>query len=154
MSLVLALLAGTAPAQCVPAEQSPALAGINATNVALREAFKAGDVDRIALFHHENVIKSLGPGQYFEGQEALKQNLRGTFAAVDLDFGEGGESLRESLTICGDTAISITRFDIAWTPKDGSEGGIASGRLMIVLVRSDDAPHGWVTLSEVIQPDP
>jgi ketosteroid isomerase-like protein len=153
MTGLLSWIAAASAATCIPADQSPELDRINATNAAVREAFKAGDVDRIALFHHDNVIKSLGPGQYFEGKEALKDNLRGTFSAVDLDFGEGGESLRESLTICGDTAISITRFDIAWTPKDGSEGGIASGRSMIVLVRSDEAPHGWVTLSEVIQPE-
>lgn len=154
MSALLSLLAATATAQCVPAETSPELERINATNLAVREAFKAGDVERIALFHHDDVIKSLGPGQYFEGKEALKENLRGTFSSVDLDFGEGGETLRESLTICGDTAISITRFEIAWSPKDGSPGGIAKGRSMIVLVRSDNAPHGWVTLSEVIQPEP
>lgn len=154
MSLTLAILAGVSTAQCVSAEQSPELARIEATNLAVREAFKEGDIERIALFHHEDVVKSLGPGQYFEGREALANNLRETFAAVDLDFGDAGETLRESLTICGDTAISITRFEIAWTPKDGSAGGIASGRSMIVLVRSDEAPHGWVTISEIIQPEP
>lgn len=154
MSLFLAFLASTASAHCVPAQASPELDRIDATNLAVREAFKDGDVERIALFHHDDVIKSLGPGQYFEGKEALRTSLRETLAAVDLDFGEGGEALRESLTICGDTAISITRFEITWTLKDGSARGTASGRSMIVLVKSDEAPHGWVTISEMIQPDP
>ena len=115
-----------ASASCVPGAQSPELARIDATNAAVREAFAKGDVETIALFHHEDVIKSLGPGQYFEGREALKKQLSETFAGVSLDFGEKGEDLRESLTVCGDTAISITRFEIEWTPKNGSPGGIAS----------------------------
>lgn len=139
---------------CVPGAQSPELARIDATNAAVREAFANGDVETIALYHHEDVVKSLGPGQYFVGHEALKEQLAETFAGVTLDFGDKGEALRESLIVCGNTATSITRFEIAWVPKDGSVGGVARGRSAIVLVRSDDAPHGWVTLSEVIQPEP
>ena len=139
---------------CIPGAQSPELTHIDATNAAVREAFARGDVETIALYHHEDVVKSLGPGQYFEGREALKQQLTETFSGVTLDFGNKGEALRESLMVCGDTATTITRFEIAWTPKDGSPGGVARGRSPIVLVRSDDAPHGWVTLSEVIQPEP
>ncbi len=150
----LLLLASAGSPTCLPADQTPDIAKIEATNREVREAFKAGDIDRIALFHHDDVIKSLGPGRYFEGKEALKADLAATFASVDLEFGEGAESTRESLTVCGDTAISITRFSIGWIPKDGSSGGVARGRAMIVLVRSDDAPHGWVTLREVIQPLP
>lgn len=156
MSFAFALLmsASGASAQCLPAEETPDLALIEATNREVRDAFKAGDIDRIALFHHDDVIKSLGPGRYFEGKEALKADLANTMSAVDLEFGEGDENVRESLRICGDTAIAITRFSIGWTPKDGSPGGVARGRTMIVMVRSDKAPHGWVTLSEVIQPLP
>lgn len=141
-------------ALCVPASESAETERIDATNAAVRQAFAAGDVDTIALYHHDDVVKSLGPGQFYEGKAALRAQLEETFANVTLDFGEKGEALRESLTICGDTAISITRFEIAWSPLDGSPGGQATGRSMIVLVRSDEAPHGWVTLSEVIQPDP
>ena len=150
-SLLLWLAAGSAT--CVPGAQSPELARIDATNAAVREAFASGDIETIALYHHPDVTKSLGPGQYFEGREALKKQLSETFEGVSLDFGDKGEALRESLTVCGDTAISITRFEIAWTPRDGSPGGVARGRSAIVMVRSDEAPHGWVTLSEVIQPE-
>lgn len=147
------LFAGASAAVCVPGGQSPELARIDATNAAVRDAFAAEDVETIALYHHKDVVKSLGPGQYYEGREALKKQLSETFAGVSLDFGEKGEALRETLMVCGDTAMSITRFEIEWTPKDGSPGGIARGRSAIVLVRSDEAPHGWVTLSEVIQPE-
>ncbi len=146
-------LSGGAP-QCLPADQTPDYDRILATNREVREAFRAGDIERIALFHHDDVIKSLGPGRYFEGKDELKADLANTMSSVDLEFGEGAGNVRESLTICGDTAISITRFSIGWTPKDGSEGGVAKGRAMIVLVRSDTAPHGWATLREVIQPLP
>ena len=150
----LVMASSGAAAQCLPADQTSDYEDILKTNREVREAFKAGDIDRIALFHHDEVIKSLGPGRYFEGKAALKADLANTMSSVDLEFGEGPENARESLTICGDTAISITRFSIGWKPKDGSEGGIAKGRAMIVLVRSDTAPHGWVTLREVIQPLP
>lgn len=153
-TLTLLAAAAAASAPCVPAEQSPELANIEATNREVREAFKAGGIERIALFHHDDVIKSLGPGRYFEGKEALRADLASTFANVSLAFGEGAENVRESLTICGDTAISISRFSIGWTPKNGDPGGVARGRAMIVLVRSQEAPHGWVTLREVIQPLP
>ena len=144
-------LSSAAP-QCLPADQTPDYDNILKTNLEVRNAFKAGDIERIAVFHHDDVIKSLGPDRYFEGKDALKADLANTMSSVNLEFGEGAENVRESLTICGDTAISITRFSIGWTPKDGSEGGVARGRAMIVLVRSDEAPHGWVTLREVIQP--
>ncbi len=148
----LVMASSGAGAQCLPAEQTPDYDDILKTNLEVRKAFKAGDIERIALFHHDDVIKSLGPGRYFEGKEALKADLASTMSSVDLEFGDGPENVRESLTICGETAISITRFSIGWKPKDGSEGGVARGRAMIVLVRSDEAPHGWVTLREVIQP--
>ena len=151
-ALVIGL--SNAGTQCLPADQTPHYDQILETNREVRAAFKAGDIERIALFHHDDVIKSLGPGRFFEGKEALKADLANTMANVDLEFGDGAENVRESLTICGETAISITRFSIGWKPKDGSEGGIARGRAMIVLVRSDEAPHGWVTLREVIQPLP
>ena len=150
----LVFLAELSSATCVPASETPELAKIEATNREVREAFKAGDIERIALFHHDNVIKSLGPDRYFEGKEALKADLANTMSSVTLEFGEGDDNYREALTICGDTAISITRFSIGWKPLDGSDGGIARGRAMIVLVKSDKAPHGWVTLKEVIQPLP
>ncbi|MEM9387355.1 MAG: DUF4440 domain-containing protein [Pseudomonadota bacterium] len=150
----LSLLATGAIASCVPAEQTPDLARIDATNREVREAFKAGDIERIALFHHDEVIKSLGPGRYFEGKDALKADLAATFETVDLAFGDGPDNVRESLAICGDTAIAITRFSIGWTPKNGDPGGVARGRAMIVMVRSQAAPHGWVTLRELIQPLP
>jgi len=146
-------LTAAAAATCVPGDHSPELARIDATNAAVRAAFAEGDVETIALYHHEDVTKSLGPGQYYEGREALKAQLRETFVGVSLDFGDKGEALRESLIVCGDTAVSITRFEIVWTPKDGSPGGVARGRSAIVQVRSSEAPHGWVTLSEVIQPE-
>ncbi|MEL6539920.1 MAG: DUF4440 domain-containing protein [Pseudomonadota bacterium] len=152
MTSILSWIA-VASATCVPGAQSPELARIDATNAAVRDAFAKGDVETIARYHHKDVTKSLGPGQYYAGREALKQQLKDAFANVSLDFGDRGEELRESLTVCGDTAISIARFEIAWTPKDGSPGGIARGRTMIVQVRSDRAPHGWVTLTEVIQPE-
>ncbi|MEM7778894.1 MAG: nuclear transport factor 2 family protein [Pseudomonadota bacterium] len=149
--MIEALLLATSPV-CIPGAESPEIYRIDATNAAVRQAFSEGDVDTIALYHHDDVIKSLGPGQYYEGKDALRQQLEATFAAVTLDFGEKGEDLRESLTVCGDLAVSITRFEITWTLLDGSASGVSEGRSMIVLVRSDEAPHGWVTLSEVIQP--
>lgn len=152
MSNLLVWMAA-ASATCVPGDQSPKRERIDATNAAVREAFAKGDIETIALYHHEDVTKSLGPGQFYQGRQALKKQLTETFSGVTLDFGDKGETLRESLTVCGDTAVSITRFEIAWTPKDGSPGGIAKGRSMIVQVRSDKAPHGWVTLTEVIQPE-
>ncbi|MEO0423269.1 MAG: nuclear transport factor 2 family protein [Pseudomonadota bacterium] len=154
LATTLMLLATGAVAHCVPAEQTPDLEKIDATNREVRAAFKAGDIERIALFHHDEVIKSLGPDRYFEGKDALRADLVNTLSAVDLAFGEGPDNVRESLTICGDTAIAITRFSIGWTPKNGDPGGVARGRAMIVMVRSEDAPYGWVTLREVIQPLP
>ncbi|MEM7688175.1 MAG: DUF4440 domain-containing protein [Pseudomonadota bacterium] len=151
--MISALLWMAAASQsCVPGAQSPERARIDATNAAVREAFAKGDIETIALYHHEDVTKALGPGQYYQGRAALKRQLTDVFAGVSLDFGDKGEALRESLTVCGDTAISITGFEIAWTPKDGSPGGVTRGRSMIVQVRSDEAPHGWVTLTEMIQP--
>lgn len=154
MSLISSLLPilGGISAHCVPAAGTPEFAQIDETNRQVRLAFAAGDVERIALFHHEDVIKSLGPERYFEGKAALKEDLANTFAAVDLEFRENDPAnVWESLTICGDTAISIERFSIGWRLKDGSADGVAKGRAMIVLVRSDEAPHGWVTLREVVQ---
>lgn len=149
-AIALAMSLSGASTQCLPTDQTPHNDDILKTNQEVRAAFKAGDIEQTALFHHDDVIKSLGPDRYFEGKEALKADLANTLSSVDLEFGEGGENFRESLTICGKTAIAITRFSIGWTPKDG----MAKGRAMIVLVRSDTAPYGWVTLREVIQPIP
>lgn len=149
------LMSATSGAICVAAETTAEFERIEATNREVRDAFKEGDIERIALFHHENVIKSLGPDRYFEGKDALKEDLANTFAAVDLEFGEEEASnVRESITMCGDTVISIVRFAIGWRLKDGSADGVARGRAMLVQVRSDDAPYGWVTLREVVQPLP
>lgn len=150
--LLVALAAQTAT--CVPAEHSPEFANIQATNQAVRAAFKAADVEQIALYHHDDVAKSLGPDAFFEGKDALKRDLANTFSSVDLEFGEGDAEVIESMVICGDMATSITRFSIDWKPKDGSPGGTARGRAMIVLVKSEKAPFGWVTLREIIQPLP
>ncbi|MEM7700616.1 MAG: hypothetical protein AAF251_01630 [Pseudomonadota bacterium] len=149
--IILGLAA--ASASCVPAESRPEdLAQINATSSAIRSAFAERDVEGIARYHHDNVIKSLGPGQYYEGKKALKAQLSETFGSVALKFGEGGQRNREALMICGESAISITLFEIAFIPDDGSEGGVFAGRTMVVMVRSKDAPHGWVVFSELIQP--
>ncbi len=151
LGLALVALAAGATTVCHPAAGTPDEAAIMATDTAVREAFARGDIDTIALYHHPEVVKSLAPERFFAGEKALREDLANTFSTVDLDFGQND---REMLKICGDTALSIVRFSIDYSAKDGSFNGTAYGRAMIVMVRSDRAPHGWVTLSEVVQPAP
>ncbi len=119
------------------------------TSIAIRAAFSKGDVDRILLFHHPDVIKSLDYHSYQKGKEALRPGLKGTLDSFHLDF---IENKTESLYINGETAIEQTLFTIKGTPKGKGEPFIFKGRSMIVYVKYKGSPTGWATIREMIQP--
>ena len=115
----------------------------------IREAFSAGELEKIKVLHHPNVEKALAYKDLKHGREEVMEGLEGTLANFQLDFVENDV---ESIFIQGDLAIEQTRFSIKGTPKDGGDSFIFKGRTLVTYIRYPDSPTGWATIREIIQP--
>jgi len=111
--------------------------------------FAQGDVDRIMVYHHPEVIKALSFHKYLVGRDAVAEDLRKTLQQFKLAF---EENRVESLLIQGDTAIEQTVFAIRVTPMSGGESSLFRGRTQVVYVRYKTSPTGWASIREIIQP--
>lgn len=123
---------------------------ISATGLAVREAFKNGDVETIKRYHHPDVIKALSYNNLKVGREAVLQGLRETMANFELEF--IGEREEELFIHKGDMVIKQMLFGLRLIPKNGDEPFIFRGRTLIILQRHPESPSGWATIHEIIQP--
>jgi len=119
------------------------------TGNAIRAAFLKGDVNKILLYHHPEVIKALNYNSIQKGIMAVRSGLKGTLDSFTLAF---TENKIESLLINNETAVEQTLFTIKGTPKAGGTPFIFEGRSMIVYVRYKGSPTGWASIREMIQP--
>ncbi|NQZ43489.1 MAG: nuclear transport factor 2 family protein [Flavobacteriaceae bacterium] len=131
-------------------DEAKAKAQITATGKAVREAFKKGDVQTIAKYHHPDVIKALGYDNVRVGREAVMQGLEETLASFDLEFLD--EKSEEAFVYEGDLVIKQMKFALRLIPKNGDTPFIFRGRTLLVLKRYEASPTGWATLHEIIQP--
>ncbi|MEO0570310.1 MAG: hypothetical protein AAF039_01310 [Bacteroidota bacterium] len=123
---------------------------IAATGLAVREAFKRGDVETIKLYHHPDVVKALGYNNLRTGREAVLDGLRETMASFDLEF--IGEREEELFLHKGDLVIKQMLFGLRLIPKNGDAPFVFRGRTVVTLQRYDKSPTGWATIHEIIQP--
>ena len=123
---------------------------IAATGLAVREAFKTGDLETIKLYHHPDVVKALSYTNLQIGREAVLAGLKGTMANFDLEFLD--EKKEETFIHRGDIVIKQMLFALRLIPKNGDDPFVFRGRTLLVLQRYDESPTGWVTLHEIIQP--
>ena len=123
---------------------------IDLTGLAVREAFKKGDVETIKRYHHPDVVRALGYNNLRIGREAVLDGLRETMANYDLEF--IGEREEEVFLHRGDVVVKQMLFGLRLVPKNGDEPFIYRGRTLIILQRYDESPTGWATIHEIIQP--
>ncbi len=123
---------------------------ITATGLAVREAFKKGDVETIKLYHHPDVVKALGYNNLKVGREAVLDGLRETMANFDLEF--LNEKQEELFLLKKDLVIKQMLFGLRLIPKNGDDPFVFRGRTLIILQRYDESPTGWATIHEIIQP--
>ncbi|MEO1418205.1 MAG: hypothetical protein AAFW00_23165 [Bacteroidota bacterium] len=115
----------------------------------IRDAFAAGDVEKIKSLHHPEVKKALGYKDLKNGREAVIQGVAETLKNYSLTFVKNEV---ESLLIQEDLVIEQTQFSIQGTPKAGGDSFIFSGRTMVTYVKYKGSPTGWATIREIIQP--
>ena len=120
------------------------------TSIAIRSAFTNGDVPTILLYHHPDIRKALGYTHIINGRDELEKDLKNTFSLVKLKWLKNDV---ESLIFQDNTAIEMTVYTIEITPNDGNKPFTSTGRAMIIYIRSNQSPSGWVSLRELIQPE-
>ncbi|MFD2585655.1 hypothetical protein ACFSQJ_01860 [Croceitalea marina] len=123
---------------------------IETNGLAVREAFKKGDIETIKLYHHPDVVKALGYNNLRIGREAVLDGLRETMANFDLEF--IGERDEELFLQKGDLVIKQMLFGLRLIPKNGDKPFIFRGRTLVILQQYDESPSGWATIHEIIQP--
>lgn len=114
----------------------------------IRDAFAAGDLEKIKSLHHPEVKKALGYSDIKDNRVEVMEGLEGTLANFSLEFLKNDV---ESILIEDDLAIEQSKFSIKGTPKAGGEPFIFSGRTMVTYVRYNESPTGWATIREIIQ---
>lgn len=122
---------------------------ILANGQTIRDAFAAGDVEKIKALHHPEVTKALGYENVQNGRVAVINGVAETLSNYSLEFVENEV---ESILIRDDLAIEQSKFSIRGTPKAGGDSFLFSGRTMVTYVRYADSPTGWATIREIIQP--
>jgi ketosteroid isomerase-like protein len=143
--LFLCLSTLPAPAQTPSADE----AALDKTDSALRAAFSSGDIEAIRRFHHPDVVKSLSPGTFLVGRDAVVHAIATSLKEASLEF---TESRTESSLVMGDSAVRIFHFTIRATPRSGDPASSFTGRSMVVYIRSKESPTGWATIRELVQP--
>lgn len=146
--LILATLNGCDPSDMTSEEM--VMHQIAQTGSAVREAFKKGDLETIAKYHHPEVTKALSYNNLQEGRDEVLHGLKETMANYDLEFLD--EKTTEKFIYHGDLVIQQMRFALKLIPKNGAEPFVFRGRTLLVLQRYEESPTGWVTLHEIIQP--
>lgn len=131
------------------AEEEKIKQEILSNGAVIRQAFAEGDVEKIRLLHHPDVVKALGYNDLKIGRDAVIDGLKGTLENYNLTFVKNEV---ESILIQGNLAIEQTKFSIQGTPKKGGESFVFSGRTMVTYIRYDASPTGWATVREIIQP--
>ncbi|MEC5142916.1 nuclear transport factor 2 family protein [Chitinophaga sp. 212800010-3] len=126
-------------------------ASLNKATAAIRDAFARGDVAAITALHHPDVVKYFGGKNVVNGRTELTKGLRQMFANATMEF-IGNEV--ESSVITGTTAIETSIFEIKVTPKSGGAPTISRGRSMVVYVKDESSPTGWLSLREMAQEAP
>ncbi|XLS30095.1 nuclear transport factor 2 family protein [Flavobacteriaceae bacterium M23B6Z8] len=115
----------------------------------IRKAFATGDIDKIKLLHHPEVMKALGYNDLKMDREEVLKGLEETLANFELEFIKNEV---ENIFIQGNLAIEQTTFAIKGTPKGDGAPFVFKGRTMVTYIRYDKSPTGWATIREIIQP--
>lgn len=122
------------------------------TNTKIREGFAKQDIEQIISMHHVDVIKVFAWDNTQNGHQQMRQGLADLFDTHVLSFDGTAEEMVD-LQIVNDTAIMIADFSIQGRPRtEGQSPFTFSGRTMIVYVREDESPTGWVTFREMLVP--
>lgn len=119
------------------------------TSEEIHKGFLDGDVDKIMLFHHPQVIKAFAYDKYVVGAEAVRTGLVETLKSYRLEF---VENKVENTFFQGKTAVESYLFVIKGTPKNGGDPFLFKGRSVVTYVRYKNSPTGWASIREVIQP--
>lgn len=123
---------------------------ITATGLAVREAFKNGDIATIKLYHHPEVVKALSYNNLKVGRDAVLEGLRETISNYDLEFSD--DKKEELFLHKGDLIIKQMLFGLRLIPKNGDKPFVFRGRTLVILQRHSESPSGWATIYEIIQP--
>ncbi len=118
---------------------------------AIREAFAKGDAALATRLHHPNIVKYFGGDNVVTGRVALEKGLTSWFEGSTVQF---VENTVESTMFNNGTAVQTCIFSIKNIPKSGGEAIISRGRSLVVYVRDDSSPTGWLSAREMVQEAP
>jgi ketosteroid isomerase-like protein len=124
---------------------------LDKATAAIRSAFEKGDAALVAQLHSPDIEKYFGGANVVVGREALEKGLRDWFRSSRVEF---IENKVESTAFVGRTAVQTVIFAIKSTPKNGGTPTISRGRSMVIYVRDEHSPTGWVSLREMTQEAP
>ena len=113
---------------------------INAAKTEFREAYNAGDVERLlAVFHDEFTDLSLGQPSFFgaESREMLRLRMAGLFSK----FTARMAPIVIDIQVRGDLAFDFGWHKLTLTPKDGGEPVTSRQRYMELWMK--DAAGKW-----------
>ena len=126
-------------------------ASLDKATAAIREAFQKGDAALVAKLHSPDIVKYFGGNNVVVGRAALEKGLKDWFQQAKVEF---IENTVESTVFNGRIAIQTGIFAIKTIPKDGTKPGIGRGRSMVVYIRDESSPTGWLSLREMTQSAP
>lgn len=124
---------------------------LDRATAAIRNAFEKGDAELVGKLHSPDIIKYFGGNNVVIGRTALEKGLKNWFQNSKVEF---VENKVESTVFNGETAIQTVIFAIKTTPKDGGKPVIGRGRSMVVYIRDESSPTGWLSLREMAQEAP
>ena len=113
---------------------------INAAKTEFREAYNAGDVDRLlSVFHNEFIDLSLGQPSFFMGEarEMFHRRMSELFSKFEARMAP----IVIDIQVRGDMAIDYGWHKLKLTPKDGGEPVTSRQRYMETWMK--DAAGKW-----------
>jgi ketosteroid isomerase-like protein len=124
---------------------------LDKATAAIRAAFEKGDAALVAKLHSPDIVKYFGGNNVVVGRAALEKGLKDWFQQAKVEF---IENTVESTVFIGRTAIQTGIFAIKTIPKDGTKSSIGRGRSMVIYIRDESSPTGWLSLREMVQEAP
>jgi ketosteroid isomerase-like protein len=126
-------------------------ASLDKATAAIRDAFEKGDAALVAKLHSPDIVKYFGGNNVVVGRAALEKGLKNWFQEAKVEF---IENTVESTVFNGRIAIQTGIFTIKTIPKNGTKPSIGRGRSMVVYIRDESSPTGWLSLREMAQAAP
>lgn len=101
------------------------------------------------------MVKALAWDSWQYGHQDMREQLDALFNQYQLVFFDDHSTQIENVEVFDDMAILIRTFKLKGVPKkEENQPFVFGGRVMLVLVRSEQSPTGWATLREIIMPAP